>query len=70
MLGCVTFFLCIVMIYYNYTHYDVCIELSKDRYLNYEKRAEETQDKLSNLFAIYSSASIKNTQSPLHILLK
>jgi len=59
MLGCVTFFLCLVMIYYNYTHYDACIELSKDRYLNYEKRAEETQDKLSNLFAIYSSASIK-----------
>mgnify|MGYP000949063772 CR=1 FL=1 len=39
--------------------YNTCIKISEDRYKKFEDRAEETQDKLSNLFAIYSSGNVK-----------
>jgi len=35
-----------------------CITISNKRYENYENKSEELQDKLSNLFTIYSSGTI------------
>jgi len=49
----------IILLVYNFMSYNTCIKISEDRYKKYEDRAEETQDKLSNLFAIYSSGNVK-----------
>jgi ABC-type multidrug transport system fused ATPase/permease subunit len=57
-LGLVSVFLLGVMFWYNYVASGTCVKLSESRYKKYEKRAEKTQDKLSNLFSIYSSANI------------
>lgn len=57
-LGFVSVGLLGIMIWYNFIASKTCIKLSESRYKKFEKRAEETQDKLSNLFSIYSSANI------------
>ena len=49
----------IILLVYNFMSYNTCIKISEDRYKKFEDRAEETQDKLSNLFAIYSSGNVK-----------
>jgi len=58
LLGLVSMVLLGIMIWYNYVASGTCVKLSESRYKKYEKRAEKTQDKLSNLFSIYSSANI------------
>ncbi len=58
-LGLVSIGLLVFLIWYNYNYSYTCVKLSESRYKKYEQRAEETQDKLSNLFAIYSSANIQ-----------
>lgn len=58
MLGFISVFLLGFLLYYNLNNYNSCVKLSEEKYKLYENRAEETQDKLSNLFAIYSSAKI------------
>lgn len=58
LLGSISVLLLSGLIYFNYNRYNKCIQLSATKYQLYESRAEETQDKLSNLFAIYSSANI------------
>lgn len=50
----------IILLFYNFMSYNTCIKISEDRYKKFEDRAEETQDKLSNLFAIYSSGNVKD----------
>ena len=50
----------IILLVYNFMSYNTCIKISEDRYKKFEDRAEETQDKLSNLFAIYSSGNVKD----------
>jgi ABC-type bacteriocin/lantibiotic exporter with double-glycine peptidase domain len=50
----------IILLFYNFMSYNTCIKISEDRYKQFEDRAEETQDKLSNLFAIYSSGNVKD----------
>lgn len=57
-LGIISIGLLVIILYYNYITYDKCIKISEERYKKYENRAEETQDKLSNLFSIYSSGNI------------
>lgn len=58
-LGLVSIGLLGLLIWYNYNYSDTCVKLSESRYKKYEERAEKTQDKLSNLFSIYSSANIQ-----------
>ncbi len=58
-LGFVSITFLALLIWYNYSYSYTCVKLSESRYKKYEERAEETQDKLSNLFAIYSSANIQ-----------
>jgi ABC-type multidrug transport system fused ATPase/permease subunit len=48
-----------LIMWYNYYYSYTCVKLSESRYKKYEERAEKTQDKLSNLFSIYSSANIQ-----------
>jgi ABC-type multidrug transport system fused ATPase/permease subunit len=57
-LGLISFIFLFGILYYNYNKYIDCIELSNKRYLSYEEKAESVQDKLSNLYAIYSSSKI------------
>jgi len=57
-LGIISIGLLAIILYYNYITYNKCIKISEERYKKYENRAEETQDKLSNLFSIYSSGNI------------
>jgi ATP-binding cassette subfamily B protein len=58
-LGLVSIVLFALLIWYNYKYSYTCVKLSESRYKKYEERAEKTQDKLSNLFSIYSSANIQ-----------
>ena len=57
-LGIISFVLLIIILWYNFSTYDKCIKISEKRYKKFEDRAEKIQDKLSNLFSIYSSANI------------
>jgi len=57
-LGLVSFVFLILICYYNFSSYDKCIELSNKRYTLFENKSEEIQDKLSNLYSIYSSNKI------------
>jgi ATP-binding cassette subfamily B protein len=50
----------IILLIYNFMSYNTCIKISEERYKQYEDRAEQTQDKLSNLFAIYSSGNVND----------
>ena len=59
-LAIVSIVLFIILIWYNFKTYNTCIKISEKRYKKFENRAEETQDKLSNLFAIYSSGNVKD----------
>ena len=59
-LGLISFMFLIFILYYNYNKYIECIELSNKRYLVYEERAETVQDKLSNLYAIYSASKVND----------
>jgi len=59
-LAIVSIALLIILIWYNLNTYNTCVKISEKRYKKFEDRAEETQDKLSNLFAIYSSGNIKD----------
>lgn len=57
-LGLISFLFLLGILYYNYNQYIECIELSNKRYLMYEEKAESVQDKLSNLYAIYSASKV------------
>ena len=48
----------IIIIYMNMNYFNECINLSHEKYLNYEEKSENLQDKLSNLYSIYSSGNI------------
>jgi ABC-type multidrug transport system fused ATPase/permease subunit len=57
-LGVISLGLLILILWYNFTTYNKCIKISEKRYKKFEDRAEKVQDKLSNLFSIYSAANI------------
>jgi ABC-type multidrug transport system fused ATPase/permease subunit len=59
-LGLISFIFLFGILYYNYNKYIECIELSNKRYLSYEEKSESVQDKLSNLYAIYSSSKVND----------
>lgn len=57
-LGLISFLFLFGILFYNYNKYIDCIELSNKRYLMYEEKSETVQDKLSNLYAIYSASKV------------
>jgi ABC-type multidrug transport system fused ATPase/permease subunit len=57
-LGLLSLFFLIVIFIYNIYSYKPCINLSNERYLAFENKSENIQDKLSNLFSIYASDKI------------
>ena len=59
-LGLISFIFLFGILYYNYYKYIECIELSNIRYLSFEEKSESVQDKLSNLYAIYSSSKVND----------
>jgi len=59
-LGCFLFIFLFLILYYNYNKYKKCIDLAKKKYDLYEEKAEVLQDKLSNLYSIYSFSQVKN----------
>jgi ATP-binding cassette subfamily B protein len=46
------------LVYYNYTQCKKCVVLASDKYNYYETKAENLQDRLSNLYTIYSAGNI------------
>ena len=59
-LGLVSLIFLLIIFYYNFFSYDACIKISNQRYIIFENKSEEIQDKLSNLYAIYSSNKIND----------
>jgi len=59
-LGIISLLILFGIFIYNIKSFKPCISISNKRYINYENKSEELQDKLSNLFTIYSSGTIKN----------
>ena len=57
LLGLTSIFFLILISYYNFNNMQPCINLSNDRYNLYEYKTENIQDKLSNLYSIYSSGN-------------
>jgi ABC-type bacteriocin/lantibiotic exporter with double-glycine peptidase domain len=59
-LGLISLIFLLIIFYYNFLSYDACIKISNQRYIIFENKSEEIQDKLSNLYAIYSSNKIND----------
>ena len=59
-LGIGSILVLLFIVIYNVKSFKPCISISNQRYENYEEKSEELQDKLSNLFTIYSSGTIDN----------
>lgn len=57
-LGFISVFLILIILIFNYNSFKKCIQISNNRYENYENKSEVLQDKLSNLFSIYSSGNM------------
>jgi ABC-type branched-subunit amino acid transport system ATPase component len=57
-LGILSSIFLLFILYYNYKSYNKCINISNKRYETYENKAEQLQDKLSNLYSIYSCGNI------------
>ena len=49
-----------ILFWNNYNAFEPCIELSHNRYINFEDKSENLQDKLSNLYSIYSAGNVDN----------
>jgi len=60
MLGLISVFFIVALVYYNISNIKPCINLSNERYNLYEDKSEFIQDKLSNLYSIYSSGNSKS----------
>ena len=59
-LGLISFMFIISLGYYNFNKYKKCIDLSTAKYLSLENKAESIQDKLSNLYSIFSSSKVND----------
>jgi ATP-binding cassette subfamily B protein len=57
-LGLISIILIVLFFYVNYYYFTKCLVNSKERYKLYEKKTQDTQDKLSNSFSIYSTGSL------------
>jgi ATP-binding cassette subfamily B protein len=58
-LGIGSFAVLLLIFYYNINAFKKCICISNERYETYENKSEELQDKLSNLYSIYSCGNVK-----------
>ena len=58
-LGVLSSIILILIIYINKKSLTKCSILSHDRYLSFEDKSETLQDKLSNLYSIYSAGNVK-----------
>jgi len=59
-LGLISTSILVLLFWNNYKSYKPCINLSHERYTNYEEKSEILQDKLSNLYSIYSAGNVNN----------
>ena len=59
-LGLTSFALLIIFLYLNYIFFDKCSPISNERHILFENKNEEVQDKLSNLYSIYSNGKLDN----------
>jgi len=59
-LGISSFIILFIIIYFNLNSFKKCICISNKKYNEYENKSEDLQDKLSNLFSIYSSGNTQN----------
>ena len=59
-LGIISLIFLAFIFYYNINNYSRCINISNKRYMVYEDKSEVIQDKLSNLYSIYSSDKIND----------
>jgi ATP-binding cassette subfamily B protein len=59
-LGIISFIYLILICYYNFYEYKKCIILSNKKYKAWELKTEILQDKLSNLYSIYSSSKVND----------
>lgn len=59
-LGLISICILGVLFWNNYKSFKPCIDLSHERYKNYEEKSENLQDKLSNLYSIYSAGNVNN----------
>jgi ABC-type bacteriocin/lantibiotic exporter with double-glycine peptidase domain len=59
-LGIISLVFLAIIVYYNLSNYSRCIDISNKRYMVYEDKSEAVQDKLSNLYSIYSSDKIND----------
>jgi len=57
-LGLVSLILVIIFFYINYHYFTKCSIYSNQRHLLFEKKNQDTQDKLSNSYSIYSTGSL------------
>ena len=68
-LGIISVIFLILIVYYNFTNYSKCIDISNKRYNLYENKSEIIQDKLSNLYSIYSSNKINDEINDFKIVI-
>jgi ABC-type multidrug transport system fused ATPase/permease subunit len=59
-LGLVSIILVGLFFYINYFYFTKCSLYSNERHLLFEKKNQDTQDKLSNSYSIYSTGSLNN----------
>jgi ABC-type bacteriocin/lantibiotic exporter with double-glycine peptidase domain len=57
-LGLLSLLLFLIIIIYNIINFNPCVSLSTKKYSTLEQKTEEMQDKLSNLYAIYSAGNV------------
>ena len=59
-LGLVSTILLIIFFYFNISSFKKCSGISNERHILYEKENQNIQDKLSNLYSIYSYGTLNN----------
>jgi ATP-binding cassette, subfamily B, bacterial len=59
-LGLISIGILFIIIYINLTSFKPCIDMSNERYTQFEEKSEAIQDKLSNLYSIYSAGNVDN----------
>jgi len=57
-LGCISLLLIGLFIYIDYYYFVLCTTYSNERHILFEKKNQDTQDKLSNSYSIYSTGNL------------
>ena len=58
-LGLLSIIILLLFFYFNLKHFILCTPISKERHILFEDKNENTQDKLSNSFSIYSNGYLR-----------